>query len=102
MNRLHDRVRRRLEGPGVPVSMITPSWSMATRSSISKIREKPHETIDAGPGRRAFVLLGILALGWLSVRLGKVDFFGGESYTVTADFPSTAASRMGRASRSPA
>ena len=36
-----------------------------------------------------FVLLGILALGWLSVRLGKVDLLGGGTYTVTADFPSS-------------
>ena len=42
-----------------------------------------------------FVLLGILALGWLSVRLGKVDFFGGESYTVTADFSTTAGLKNG-------
>ena len=42
-----------------------------------------------------FVLLGILALGWLSVRLGKIDFFGGESYTVTADFPTTAGLKSG-------
>jgi len=42
-----------------------------------------------------FVLLGILALGWLSVRLGKVDLFGGESYTVTADFPTTAGLKKG-------
>jgi phospholipid/cholesterol/gamma-HCH transport system substrate-binding protein len=42
-----------------------------------------------------FVLLGVLALGWLSVRLGKVDFFGGESYTVTADFPTTAGLKNG-------
>jgi len=42
-----------------------------------------------------FVLVGILALGWLSVRLGKVDFFGGESYTVTADFPTTAGLKIG-------
>lgn len=42
-----------------------------------------------------FVLLGILALGWLSVRLGKIDFFGGESYTVTADFSTTAGLKNG-------
>ena len=42
-----------------------------------------------------FVLLGIFALGWLSVRLGKVDFFGGESYTVTADFPTTGGLKSG-------
>src|SRR6266540_1937137 len=42
-----------------------------------------------------FVLLGILALGWLSVRLGKVDIFGGENYTVTADFPTTGGLKNG-------
>jgi phospholipid/cholesterol/gamma-HCH transport system substrate-binding protein len=42
-----------------------------------------------------FVLLGILALGWLSVRLGKVDFFGGDNYTVSADFPTTGGLKNG-------
>src|SRR5437667_11722006 len=41
------------------------------------------------------VLLGILALGGRAGRLGKVDFFGGESYTVTADFPSTGGLKNG-------
>ena len=50
-------------------------------------------TLDLAVG--VFVLLGILALGWLSVRLGKVDFFGGESYTVTADFPTTGGLKNG-------
>ncbi|HET8577100.1 MAG TPA: outer membrane lipid asymmetry maintenance protein MlaD [Methylomirabilota bacterium] len=35
-----------------------------------------------------FVLIGILALGWLSVRLGKVEIWGTGGYVVTADFPS--------------
>ena len=42
-----------------------------------------------------FVLLGILALGWLSIRLGKVDFVGGHNYTVTADFPSAGGLKNG-------
>jgi phospholipid/cholesterol/gamma-HCH transport system substrate-binding protein len=42
-----------------------------------------------------FVLLGILALGWLSIRLGKVDFVGGKNYTVTADFPSAGGLKNG-------
>src|SRR2546428_12756639 len=42
-----------------------------------------------------FVLLGILALGWLSIRLGKVDFVGGKNYTVTADFPSAGGVKNG-------
>jgi phospholipid/cholesterol/gamma-HCH transport system substrate-binding protein len=42
-----------------------------------------------------FVLLGILALGWLSIRLGKIDFVGGHNYTVTADFPSAGGLKSG-------
>jgi phospholipid/cholesterol/gamma-HCH transport system substrate-binding protein len=35
-----------------------------------------------------FVVLGVLALGYLSIRLGRVSFFGGGGYRVTVDFPS--------------
>jgi phospholipid/cholesterol/gamma-HCH transport system substrate-binding protein len=42
-----------------------------------------------------FVLLGILALGWLSVKLGRVDLFGTRGYTVTADFPSVGGLKAG-------
>ena len=42
-----------------------------------------------------FVLFGILALGWLSIRLGKIDFVGGHNYTVTADFPSAGGLKNG-------
>jgi phospholipid/cholesterol/gamma-HCH transport system substrate-binding protein len=42
-----------------------------------------------------FVLLGIVALGWLSLRLGKIDLFPGEFYTITADFPTTGGLKNG-------
>lgn len=42
-----------------------------------------------------FVLIGILALGWLSLRLGRVSFFGGHGYTITADFPSVGGLKAG-------
>jgi len=42
-----------------------------------------------------FVILGILALGWLSIRLGKVELWGGGTYTVTADFPSAGGLKTG-------
>ena len=42
-----------------------------------------------------FVILGILALGWLSIRLGKVELWGGGNYTVTADFPSAGGLKAG-------
>ena len=44
-----------------------------------------------------FMLLGILAFGWLSVKLGRVDLLGGHGYTVTADFPSVGGLKAGSA-----
>ena len=42
-----------------------------------------------------FVLLGILALGYLSVKLGRVSLLGATGYTVTADFPSVGGLKPG-------
>jgi len=42
-----------------------------------------------------FVLLGILALGWLSIKLGRVDLFSSTGYSVTADFPSVGGLKAG-------
>jgi phospholipid/cholesterol/gamma-HCH transport system substrate-binding protein len=44
-----------------------------------------------------FVLLGILALGYLSVKLGRVSFLGTTGYLVTADFASTGGLKPGAA-----
>jgi len=44
-----------------------------------------------------FVLLGILALGYLSIKLGRVSFLGGGGYTVTVDFPATGGLKAGSA-----
>ena len=44
-----------------------------------------------------FVIVGILALGYLSVKLGKVDLLGGGGYQVTADFPSVGGLKAGSA-----
>lgn len=44
-----------------------------------------------------FVLVGILALGWLSVKLGKIDLFGTTGYAVVADFPSVGGLKNGSA-----
>lgn len=48
--------------------------------------------LDLGVG--IFVILGILALTWLSVKLGRVEF-GGQAYQVTADFPSVGGLKPG-------
>jgi phospholipid/cholesterol/gamma-HCH transport system substrate-binding protein len=42
-----------------------------------------------------FVLVGVLALGWLSVKLGKIDLFGSQGYVLTADFPSVGGLKAG-------
>ncbi len=42
-----------------------------------------------------FVVLGILALGYLSIKLGRVSFLGGGGYVVYADFPSVGGLKSG-------
>ena len=42
-----------------------------------------------------FLVLGILALGYLSIRLGRVSFLGGTGYFVSADFPSVGGLKAG-------
>jgi phospholipid/cholesterol/gamma-HCH transport system substrate-binding protein len=42
-----------------------------------------------------FVVLGVLALGYLSIKLGRVAFFGGGGYLVSADFPSVGGLKNG-------
>ena len=49
--------------------------------------------LDLGVG--IFVIIGILALSWLSVKLGRVEFLGGQGYQVTADFPSVGGLKPG-------
>ena len=44
-----------------------------------------------------FLVLGILALGYLSIKLGRVSFFGSSGYFVTADFTSTGGLKAGAA-----
>jgi phospholipid/cholesterol/gamma-HCH transport system substrate-binding protein len=42
-----------------------------------------------------FVVLGILALGYLSIKLGRVSFLGGGGYVVIVDFPGTGGLKAG-------
>jgi phospholipid/cholesterol/gamma-HCH transport system substrate-binding protein len=42
-----------------------------------------------------FVVLGVLALGYLSIKLGRVTFLAGGGYDVVADFPSVGGLRVG-------
>ena len=49
--------------------------------------------LEVGVG--LFVIVGILALGYLSVKLGKVDLWGGRAYQISADFPSVGGLKAG-------
>ncbi len=42
-----------------------------------------------------FLVLGVVALGYLSVKLGRVSFLGGTGYAVIADFPSVGGLKTG-------
>jgi phospholipid/cholesterol/gamma-HCH transport system substrate-binding protein len=42
-----------------------------------------------------FILIGLVALGWMSVKLGKVDLFVNRGYALTADFPSVGGLKAG-------
>jgi phospholipid/cholesterol/gamma-HCH transport system substrate-binding protein len=49
--------------------------------------------LDVGVG--VFLLLGMAALAWLSIQLGRVELFGGRGYAVTADFPAAGGLKAG-------
>jgi phospholipid/cholesterol/gamma-HCH transport system substrate-binding protein len=42
-----------------------------------------------------FVLIGVICLGYLAIRLGKVELFGATGYIVFADFSSVAGLKIG-------
>ena len=42
-----------------------------------------------------FLVLGILAFAYLSIKLGKVSFLGGSGYAVSVDFPSVGGLKAG-------
>ncbi len=44
-----------------------------------------------------FVILGVVALGYLSIQLGQVSFLGSRGYAVTVDFPSVGGLKAGSA-----
>jgi phospholipid/cholesterol/gamma-HCH transport system substrate-binding protein len=42
-----------------------------------------------------FMLIGVVCLGYLSIKLGKMEFFGGDTYTVNAEFDSVSGLKEG-------
>jgi len=49
--------------------------------------------LDLGVG--VFLLIGLVALVWMSVKLGRVDLLGTRGYVVSADFPSVGGLKAG-------
>jgi phospholipid/cholesterol/gamma-HCH transport system substrate-binding protein len=49
--------------------------------------------LDLGVGM--FVLIGLIALGWMSVKLGRIDLLGNRGYVVSADFPTVGGLKAG-------
>src|SRR5712691_6503432 len=49
--------------------------------------------VELGVG--IFVIIGLLALGYLSIKLGRVEFLGGGGYMVSADFPTLGGLKSG-------
>ena len=49
--------------------------------------------VELGVG--VFMILGLLALGYLSIQLGRVEFLGGGGYMVSADFPTLGGLKSG-------
>ena len=52
-----------------------------------------HTRVNVAVG--VFMLVGILALGYLSINLGRVSFLGASGYVVTVDFPSVGGLKAG-------
>ena len=50
-------------------------------------------TVETSVG--IFVLIGILCLAYLSIKLGKVELFGGDNYQVSAQFDSVSGLKSG-------
>jgi phospholipid/cholesterol/gamma-HCH transport system substrate-binding protein len=45
----------------------------------------------------AFVLLGLICLGYLSIKLGRLEVIGGQTYEIQADFDSASGLKPGAA-----
>src|SRR5207249_11399215 len=63
------------------------------RSTDGGGRLMEHSRVNIAVG--IFVLLGLLAMGYLSVQLGRVSFLGVRVYVVTVDFPSVGGLKAG-------
>ncbi len=49
--------------------------------------------VELGVG--IFMILGLLALGYVSIKLGQIEILGGGGYTVVANFPSVGGLKVG-------
>src|SRR5207248_7086605 len=76
-----------------------PSASSFTGRSRSMRPSRPHRETDVAHwievGVGVFMLAGVAALAYLSINLGKVEWFGGAGYSVYADFPTVGGLKKG-------
>ena len=95
----HRRVRARGSHPGVGESRrpaVHSGRHRAGRTRRGRVRggtDVKRSVLDLSVG--VFLIIGLLAVGWLSVRLGRVDLLGGHGYVVTADFPTVGGLKAG-------
>src|SRR5262249_9268540 len=71
--------------------------ALSTHPPLDRQRkERPgmrRSVVDLAVG--VFVLVGVLALAWLSINLGRIDLLGSHGYVLTADFPSVGGLKVG-------
>ena len=86
-------VRQFIHGEVEPVGRAASVSAGGRSDGFSSGTSVRRSALDLAVG--VFVLIGLLALGWLSVKLGRVDLLGGRGYVVTADFPTVGGLKAG-------
>src|SRR5262249_13984471 len=81
----------------IPIPRRAPAGRVANPATAGGAHDggKPMERTRVNIAVGIFVILGILALGYLSISLGQVSFLGGRGYVVTVDFPSVGGLKAG-------
>ncbi len=99
------RYAARRPDPGSGAPGHDPGIAERNRASVHSRRTR-HPGLSVTPRRTAmerrvniavgiFLVLGVLALGYLSIKLGRVSLFGSSGYPVSVDFPSVGGLKTG-------
>jgi phospholipid/cholesterol/gamma-HCH transport system ATP-binding protein len=87
---LHEGVIVEVGPPEAVRASTNPIVQQFIRGDVERMKRS---ALDLSVG--IFVLIGLLALGWLSVKLGRVDLLGSRGYVISADFPSVGGLKAG-------